>query len=63
MNILRRENFPNPYESLKELTRGNEKIDATKISQFIESLDVTQEVKDELKKINPENYSGMYPDF
>ncbi len=58
--ILRREGYPEPYEALKALTRVHSHIDRNTISEFIESLDVTQTVKDELKKISPENYMGIY---
>ena len=58
--ILRREGYPEPYEALKELTRVHSHIDRSTILEFIESLDVTQTVKDELKKISPENYMGVY---
>lgn len=61
--ILRRENYPNPYESLKELTRGSGEINEEKIHSFIDSLNVKKEIKEELKKINPENYSGMFPEL
>jgi adenylosuccinate lyase len=61
--ILRREHYPNPYESLKELTRGSDKITSEKIADFIDGLDVSEELKQELLKITPSNYSGMYPDF
>ena len=47
--ILRRERYPNPYEALKELTRSNEKITREKIHNFIDSLDITDEIKNELK--------------
>jgi adenylosuccinate lyase len=57
--ILRRENYPDPYEKLKELTRTNKKIDAGVISSFIESLDVSEEIKEELKRITPWNYTGI----
>lgn len=57
--VLRREGFPKPYESLKELTRTNEKITATSISNFIATLNVTEEVKAELKLITPYNYTGV----
>lgn len=57
--ILRREGYPNPYEALKELTRGKDKIDATTIANFIDTLDVNTEVKDELKNITPHNYTGI----
>ena len=58
--ILRREGYPEPYEALKALTRVHSHIDRNTILEFIESLDVTQTVKDELKEISPENYMGVY---
>ena len=57
--ILRREGFPKPYEKLKELTRKNKKIDKEAISEFINSLTVSDEVKEELLKISPANYTGI----
>lgn len=57
--ILRRENYPQPYEALKKLTRTNEGITEKSIQRFIEELDVTDAVKDELKKITPQNYTGI----
>lgn len=57
--ILRRENFPKPYEALKELTRKNEKITQTSIQHFIDKLEVTDAIKDELKQITPYNYTGV----
>jgi len=57
--ILRRENYPNPYEALKELTRNNVHITEDQIHQFIETLDVSRSVKDELKAITPWNYLGI----
>lgn len=57
--ILRREGYPNPYEALKELTRGNEHITSASIAAFIETLDVSEEVKRELKAITPHNYTGI----
>lgn len=57
--VLRREGFPKPYEALKALTRTHEKITQNSISEFIGSLDVSQEVKAELKKITPFNYTGL----
>jgi len=57
--ILRREGYPDPYEALKELTRKNRQITAETISDFIDSLDISEKVKKELKKITPENYTGM----
>ena len=56
--ILRRENYPMPYESLKSLTRGN-KIDKESIHNFIDELNIRSEVKEELKKITPQNYIGI----
>ena len=58
--ILRREGYPEPYEALKALTRVHSYIDRNTILEFIENLDITQAVKDELKKISPENYMGIY---
>jgi adenylosuccinate lyase len=57
--ILRREGYPQPYEALKRLTRTQKHIDKKAITEFIESLDVSQTVKDELLKIAPENYTGI----
>ena len=57
--ILRRENYPNPYEALKSLTRGNANITKSTIHKFIDELDVKEEIKIELKKITPENYTGI----
>jgi len=57
--ILRRENYPNPYEKLKEMTRTGKKIDRNTIQQFIDKLDVSASVKDELRKITPFNYTGF----
>jgi adenylosuccinate lyase len=57
--ILRRENYPQPYEALKELTRGNEKITKEVIHRFIDTLKINQSVKKELKSITPFNYIGF----
>jgi len=57
--ILRRENFPKPYEALKGLTRKNERITEASIAEFIEELDVAENVKEELRKITPFNYTGI----
>lgn len=57
--ILRRENYPNPYEALKALTRGNASINKASIQKFIEGLDVPAAVKKELKAITPHNYTGV----
>ncbi len=57
--ILRRENYPNPYETLKALTRTHQKMSETVIAEFIDTLDVSNEIKAELKAIRPENYTGI----
>ena len=57
--ILRREAYPNPYEALKALTRTNERMTEDTIHKFIQELDVSQEVKEELMAITPGNYTGM----
>ncbi len=57
--ILRREAYPNPYEALKGLTRTNEKISQQSIANFIDTLEVSDEIKEELKAITPENYTGI----
>ena len=57
--ILRREGYPKPYEALKELTRTNEKMTEAHIHQFIDNLQVSQEVKNELKQITPSTYTGI----
>jgi adenylosuccinate lyase len=58
--ILRREGYPNPYEALKELTRVNTKIDQAVFLNFIDGLAVSEEIKRELKRITPQNYTGIY---
>ncbi len=57
--VLRREGFPKPYEALKELTRKNEKITEKRIKEFIDTLDVGEKVKYELRRISPFNYTGI----
>ena len=57
--VLRKENYPNPYEALKQLTRGNNNINKKSIHQFIDELKISDELKKELKKISPHNYTGM----
>jgi len=57
--ILRREGYPNPYEALKGLTRTNEKINQKAMADFIDTLDVSHEIKNELKIISPSNYTGI----
>lgn len=57
--ILRREGYKNPYEALKGLTRTNEKINQTSIANFIDTLEVSEDIKKELKQITPSNYTGI----
>lgn len=57
--ILRRENYPNPYEALKDLTRGKASITKKDIQQFITKLKISKVLKDELRAITPENYTGV----
>ena len=57
--ILRKEGYPNPYEALKELTRKNEKVTQQTLADFIDSLKVSDLLKEELKKITPFNYTGI----
>lgn len=57
--ILRREGYPNPYEALKELTRTNTTITKESIATFIDHLNVSEQVKEELKAISPKNYTGV----
>jgi adenylosuccinate lyase len=57
--ILRREAYPDPYEALKGLTRTNEKINEKSIADFINSLNVSEQIKTELKSIKPGNYTGI----
>ncbi|RYY32861.1 MAG: adenylosuccinate lyase [Sphingobacteriaceae bacterium] len=57
--ILRREAYPNPYEALKELTRTNTQVNAETIAAFVETLDVSNDIKEEIKGISPSNYTGI----
>lgn len=57
--ILRREGYEKPYETLKALTRTNSKVDAESIASFIDTLKVSDAVKEELKAITPHNYTGF----
>ena len=57
--ILRREGYSKPYEALKDLTRNNKKINKSTFTKFIDSLNVSQEIKNELKEITPYNYTGI----
>ena len=58
-NILRKEGYPNPYELLKDLTRNNKKINQNTFTKFIDSLDISEKLKKDLKKITPYNYTGI----
>ncbi len=58
--ILRRELFPNPYEALKDLTRSNDRITKESIHNFIDNLDIDENIKQELKNISPQNYTGIF---
>lgn len=57
--VLRREGYPNPYEALKELTRTNITVNQDTISQFVDTLEIPDHVKAELKRISPANYTGV----
>ncbi len=57
--ILRREGYPNPYEALKGLTRTNSTINQKSIANFIETLEISEAIKTELKQITPSNYTGI----
>ena len=61
--VLRRENFPEPYEALKELTRGNTAINKQSLHSFIDGLKVPATVKKELKRITPHTYRGIHPKY
>jgi len=61
--ILRKVNYPDPYEKLKELTRTQKTITKETLDQFIDSLDVSEDMKCALKLISPENYTGIQPDY
>jgi adenylosuccinate lyase len=57
--ILRREGYPNPYEALKDLTRTNQQINGHTIAAFVDTLDISDAIKQELKQITPLNYTGI----
>jgi adenylosuccinate lyase len=57
--ILRRENYPQPYEALKKLTRGNQALSKASVDTFVDSLHVSAAVKKELKAVSPHNYTGV----
>jgi len=57
--VLRRENYPKPYEALKELTRGKAGITKQSLHAFIDDLEITSAIKKELKRITPFNYTGV----
>jgi adenylosuccinate lyase len=61
--ILRRENFKNPYETLKDLTRGKKSVTKQELHEFIASLDVEQSVKQELMDLSPFSYIGYASEF
>lgn len=61
--ILRRESYPHPYEALKMLTRGNQQINQETLKNFIDALEVEEDIKEELRAIRPENYLGIEPDM
>ncbi|RYY52300.1 MAG: adenylosuccinate lyase [Chitinophagaceae bacterium] len=61
--ILRRENYPQPYEALKDLTRGNNAITKESIATFIDGLKIDNDLKKQLKKISPQNYTGVTAKF
>jgi adenylosuccinate lyase len=58
-NILRTVQYPKPYEALKELTRGKHSVTLEDIHEFINQLDVDEELKSRLKSLRPEDYTGM----
>jgi adenylosuccinate lyase len=58
--ILRRENYPHPYEALKNLTRTNKPINQASLHEFIDELNISNEVKKEMKAISPHNYTGVF---
>lgn len=60
--VLRRENYPQPYEALKELTRGKNGINKQSMHEFIDGLKISATLKKELKKITPHNYVGVNPE-
>lgn len=57
--VLRREGYPNPYEALKALTRTNNKITQESIAEFIDTLEISADLKKTLKQITPSNYTGI----
>ncbi|MFZ9454807.1 MAG: adenylosuccinate lyase, partial [Bacteroidia bacterium] len=61
--ILRREGYPKPYEALKALTRTHNHVNAQTLHAFIDSLNVSSELKTELKSLSPQLYTGINPPF
>ena len=57
--ILRREGFPKPYEALKGLTRKNEAVTQNTVHAFVDTLSISEDLKNELKQITPSNYTGI----
>ena len=58
--MYKRQEYPNPYEALKALTRTNKTIGREDIRNFIESLDVAENVKEELRALSPQTYTGVW---
>ncbi|MBP6183655.1 MAG: adenylosuccinate lyase [Saprospiraceae bacterium] len=61
--ILRRERYPDPYNALKTLTRGQSKLTRETLNYFIDNLDITNTVKEELRQLKPEIYTGVHPQY
>lgn len=61
--ILRREGYPDPYNALKGLTRGSATIDRESLHRFIDELEISEQVKEELRRLRPETYVGIHPSF
>jgi len=61
--ILRRENYPNPYEALKDLTRGNAHINKESIQNFVDTLTISEDLKRELKELSPDKYIGINAEY
>ncbi|NNE54632.1 MAG: adenylosuccinate lyase, partial [Flavobacteriales bacterium] len=59
--ILRRESYPNPYEALRDFTRTNVVITQEALQEFIDTLNVSDAIKEELRAITPHNYTGVLP--
>jgi adenylosuccinate lyase len=57
-NILRRENYPKPYEALLNLTRGKPVVTKEDLHHFIDTLNISSDIKDEMRELTPSNYTG-----